>query len=112
MLDRNTPRRKVLRSVSFKVVLPTYDDDARARFEREPDQKQNDEVFGSAKLTIVRLFAILKACDDDARNKPVNVSIDAPYAPSDADTGGERSLACELGQRRGLFQHRYDHSYS
>lgn len=45
-------RRRILKSLTYKVILPEYDVEARARAENKADRKQNSRVFTDGMKTL------------------------------------------------------------
>ena len=106
-------RRAALRTIDFTVVLPTYDDDACARFEREHERSINNNAFTAA---MQHLFTALSLCEGVEKARPITLRIQNTYSPMDMDhRDAERysadQSAFDMGQRQDLWQHRYEHSF-
>jgi len=106
-------RRLALAVLRYDVVLPTYDDKACARFEREKDKQINDETFTRA---IETLFRVLKSWESGSQsNGRLSLVIDNVYSPMDGIHRGLEIFKNDrfqegVGKRRDLFEYRYIHS--
>ncbi|KAI1163347.1 hypothetical protein F5B18DRAFT_619913 [Nemania serpens] len=72
-------RRRYVKEIKYLIVLPTYGDEERCRFEREDDRRANDEAFTVA---IHRLFHLLQFWDA-SKDGYLWLSIQDVYSPSD-----------------------------
>lgn len=72
-------RRLYVQEIKYLIVLPTYGDEERGRFEREHDRQANDEAFTVA---IHRLFCLLQSWDISTVGT-LWLSIEDVYSPSD-----------------------------
>lgn len=77
-----TPRRRaLLRRLQFTVMLPTYDQNAYSRLERDPDREANDATFQYA---VSRLFGVLHAWDEDGAGlAKLHLTIGNMHSPPD-----------------------------
>ena len=106
-------RRVAVRRVDYSIILPSYDDHACGRFERQSDRQINDQAFSKA---IAELFAALKITDAGDRSKPIDLHLRDFYSAMDFDRrdreklGADR-LASSTGKRHDLFELRYQDSY-
>lgn len=112
-MERRQQRRAILGFLRLSVVLPTYSDQACGWYERKPDQDRNDESFTES---MRKLFRVLSKCDRMTKASPIDVSLERIYSPMDPPHRSREKrkadqFAYELGQRRDLFEHRYEHSY-
>lgn len=73
-------RRTLLRHLTFEPILPTYSENACARYETPTDKARNNESFSAS---IVRLSALLVPCDDTEKAAPLRLSLTTPYSPTD-----------------------------
>lgn len=108
-------RRRYLRTLWFEVILPDYQD-AKDRFEREPDRRANDEVFTTAFLNLFDMLSSWNRSVDGT----LALRISGVSAPSDKwDPQKPRyRIGIEPSQgpvdahgRRDLEHRRYEHSY-
>lgn len=104
-LVAQSPRRQaLLRTISFTPILPAYDEVACSRFERPPDQEENNEALTAA---MRKLYAALRGC-----SKLSSVTVNTPYSPTDscedrrARYANDR-LAYMLGQKVDIWERRY-----
>lgn len=119
----NSRRVAALSRLSYEVVLPTYSENACAKFETQKDQENNDIAFTDA---IVSLFKCIKSWDMDEDNQPEDKSSNEPgslefvlsdiYSPMDEIHRGrevyeEDRRQWELGRRHDLWNLRYKHSF-
>ena len=115
-------RRKLLRRLELKVILPTYTDKACAKFETEKDKQSNNQVFTTA---IKDLLALLRSWHDEFQttgnrtDAPIEQSlrfcIGDCYAPKDDQYRGWEEYEQDLSEwvldrRADLFRHRYESS--
>ena len=116
-------RRGVLANLTYRIVLPTYDDDACAKFENEVDKRFNNVFFTEA---IHGLFRLLKSWEEESgkRNqdgswshtRPISLDFAQVYSPMDRKHRGaekykkDRRLH-DVGRRYDLWEHRYEHSF-
>ena len=70
-------RRQQLRQLELNVILPTYTDEACAKFETEKDKQSNNQVFTKA---IKDLLALLRSWHDEFQT--TGNDSDAPIEPS------------------------------
>jgi hypothetical protein len=106
-------RKALLQEMTFTPVLPTYDDQACARYERPADHKRNNEAYQAA---VRRLLTSLRRCDDTKDGSPIHLSLRAPHAPTDLHYRDRETLrahqrAVAMGERRDLFDQRFAHAY-
>jgi hypothetical protein len=74
-------RRKALRKIGFKPLLPAYSDEACARDESQEDRDANDEAFSEG---IRHLFAVLRTWEDEHVQSALAIDILPPAAPTDS----------------------------
>ena len=113
LMEHRPQRRAILGFLRLSVVLPTYSDQACGWYERKPDQDRNDESFTES---MRKLFRVLSKCDRITKARPIDLSLERIHSPMDPPHRGQEKRkadqsAYELGQRRDLFEHRYEHSY-
>jgi hypothetical protein len=106
-------RRLAVRHVDFSVNLPSYDDHACGRFERQADRQINDQVLSKA---LADLFVALKKLNVGGSPRPIGLHLRDFYSAMDHDRRersrlGEDILARRRGQRHDLFELRYRDSY-
>ncbi|KAF2716468.1 hypothetical protein K431DRAFT_325294 [Polychaeton citri CBS 116435] len=104
--------RAALRTLDFTIVLPTYDNKACSRFEREEDRLANNEAFSKA---VTRLFDALESCEHVDKPWPIALCFGCIYSPMDRKQRYPEEYradytACELSQRHDLWENRYEHS--
>lgn len=98
-----------LRELSFQVALPTYSDEACAKYETDQDRATNDAV---ASEQIVGLLQVLSTWPSGC-NITLDVSFDSPMDTihrGEEKLEGDR-LAVATGHRGDLFGDRYRYSY-
>ncbi|KAI9742772.1 MAG: hypothetical protein M1818_003501 [Claussenomyces sp. TS43310] len=112
-------RRAALGTLTYETVLPRYDDEASGRFENAGDKEANDLAFSEA---IHGLFAVLKSWEESllqtqpqTQPRPLKLSFHSVYSPSDISRRGAevcdlKRQEFELGKRKFLREHRYEHS--
>jgi hypothetical protein len=103
-------RRRCLRTLTYKPVLPTYDDAACGRFERDWERRANDEAFTTA---IKGLLNIVKAWEDDGHVATFSLVLADLYSPmeqSEVRDLATRRLEAALGKRHDIFGARFQHS--
>ncbi len=115
-------RRKQLRRLELNVILPTYTEQACAKFETEKDKQSNNQVFTNA---IKDVLALLRSWHDESQttgsdsDPPIEpllrLSIGDCYSPKDCQYRGwekyqEDCQEWEHRRRHDLFQHRYESS--
>lgn len=102
-------RRRLLKSIKYRVVLPTYGDVSCGRFERELDREKNNEAFTNA---LGNLFCVLASWEDDldglATPYSVELEINDVYSPKDND---HRTRPVVIGRPGDLRSTRYKYSY-
>jgi hypothetical protein len=113
LVAHSTRRRALLQGLSFKPVLPAYDIHACARFEKLYDQQANNEAFATA---VKSLYTILHACDAVEGEKPLEIHLDTPFAPSDMshtewDEIQSRWRCWDYDDRQEVWSRRYAQSY-
>jgi hypothetical protein len=101
-----------LARLRYTILLPTYDDKACARFERQKDQKANDEAFSAA---VTSLFQLIAARGNTSL-RPMSLTISDIHSPMDRcyrdrEKLDQDQLNSFIGKRRDLWEHRYEHSY-
>jgi hypothetical protein len=106
-------RRLAVRHVDFSVNLPSYDDHACGRFERQADRHLNDQVLSKA---LAALFVALKMLDVGGRRQPVGLHFRDFYSAMDRDRRERSNLEADMvarrrGQRHDLFDLRYRDTY-
>jgi F-box associated protein len=112
-------RRLLLKQITFKIVLPEYEERYFARFEREPDRKANNEVYTQA---IKSLFEQLSSWEDgsgmtssEISHSYFGISLEIQaYSPSDISHRPDPDMDRELqmtGTRSDLFEARYRRSF-
>ena len=112
-------RRRLLTRLELNVVLPTYTDKARAKFENDKDMQSNNQVFTKA---IKDLLALLRSWHDESQttgnhgHAPIQQSlrlcIGDCYSPNDWRYRDQEKYQEDRNEwhRRDLFQHRYQSS--
>lgn len=113
-------RRAALGTLTYEIVLPSYDDEASGRFENAEDKEANDVAFSEA---VHGLFAVLKSWEEsllqtrpETQPRPLKLSFHRVYSPSDISRRGTESFHLqgqqefELAKRKCLWEHRYEHS--
>lgn len=110
-------RREALFSLTFNVVLPAYDDDARDDVESLADVAANNQVFENS---ISQLFSILKSWEvtppksvaADPRPLTLHLYAWSPTDPAYRDQHklSEQQLEAALGIRLVIFEKRYENS--
>ena len=106
-------RRKTLRELLFSIHLPSYDDNACGRFERQADRHINDQAFSKA---VAQLFTALEVIDTDDRSGPIDLHLLRCNAAMDPDRRDREKLradrlATSIGKRQDLFALRYRDSH-
>jgi hypothetical protein len=98
LITQSPRRRCLLRTFSFTPVLPAYDEQACARFERLSDKQANDGIFTTE---ISRFYAAIRDC-----NNLLSVMVQSPYSPTDR-------LVSKVNQweNNSLKDKRYAHSH-
>lgn len=108
LVARSRSRRAILRDVTFQAILPAYDMNVCTRFERSTDRKRNDEAFSTA---LKNLFTVLLPFNEDDRQGPFRLAIDAPFAPGDR-CHRDDTFVNEYGDfDNDLSNARFAHSY-
>ena len=114
-------RRALLADLRYDVVLPSYDDCQRARFERTKDKQANNEVLTEA---IHGLFSVLASWNEAKDHKIAtcqrrqHISFDLrAYSLTDVDERRDEDVlpetrdACDFEDRYSRFRLRYKHSF-
>ncbi|KAK5989694.1 hypothetical protein PT974_07950 [Cladobotryum mycophilum] len=107
-------RRCFLENIILEIVLPEYSDEARGRFEREPDRQANNEVFSAA---IHGLFRILNAWGE-CNEGTISLTIGNIASPMDGDRWEKQGIIeaaddvqAEEVANRDLRHRRFQYSY-
>ncbi len=103
-----TPDRvRFVRSIRLHVLLPPYDEQARARREDDADRAANDGVF----IDVVRRLLALLADDDVDHCPKIRLSLTASCVSDTEDIDARRSQWSRYGMDVDIFEARYESSY-
>ncbi|KAF1818479.1 uncharacterized protein K489DRAFT_413764 [Dissoconium aciculare CBS 342.82] len=107
IIPRSPGRRDIIGDLTLTIILPTYTEAQCAFFERELDQRINNEAFTSSML---RLFSMLQ----HFRSRPLKLRLYYIYSPMDLPYRADPTKArwdADMGARKDLLTHRYEYSY-
>ncbi|CAO2650793.1 Nn.00g020850.m01.CDS01 [Neocucurbitaria sp. VM-36] len=106
-------RRKYVTSLSYKIVLPEYTEEACGRVESEDDQRLNNESFTQG---IHELYTILRVWENEGVRTPLRLEL--PYgnafSPTDLRLDNKSQLQLEISIRKrakDIFEHRFEKSF-
>ncbi|KAL8663215.1 MAG: hypothetical protein Q9202_004061 [Teloschistes flavicans] len=106
-------RKRLLSELAYDVILPTYDDNACAKFETEKDQERNNQAFTYAVHALYQFIKSLERSGARMESRALTLNINDFYAPMDGahrDKIEEHKQQCAFGKRHDLWDHRYEHS--
>lgn len=106
-------RKRLLSELAYDVILPTYDDNACAKFETEKDQERNNQAFTYAVHALYQFIKSLERSGARMESRALTLNINNFYAPMDGthrDKIEEHKQQCAFGKRHDLWDHRYKHS--
>lgn len=108
-------RRAVLDTLTYQIVLPTYEDKLCAKYETEEEMERNSQAFTYALHALFQLIKTWEVGNTGKESRSLSLEISDIYSPMDgfhrgADKYEEDREQYECGKRRDLWQHRYEHS--